>query len=137
MTANPELGETKVVIGGVPYVLAMTFNSMIALQQMFERNGEIPRVETVLQRAQDGDLFAFRAVFWTTLRRHHPALTIDQAGDLIDAAGGVNALDAMIQRVQAGSGPDEEDRAAVGGAANPPKAAKATRRRGRTGGRLT
>lgn len=138
MTANPERGETKVDIGGTTYVLASTFNSMIALQQLFEKDGKIPPVESVLMRAQRGDLTAFRAVFWAMLRRHHANVTVEQAGDLIDAAGGVAALDEMLNRAQTTSAGTPEDVTALRGAErNPRKAAKANGRRGRIGARLT
>ena len=80
MTANPERGETMVEIGGVPYVLASTFNSLIALQQHFAKDGSVPTVESVFLRAQHGDLEAFRALFWSLLQRHHPTVTIEAAG---------------------------------------------------------
>ena len=129
MTANPELGETKVVIGGVEYVLAMTFNALIELQQMFRRDGVLPKLDELLKRAQNEDYEVFRAIFWVLFRRHHPEVTVEQAGDLITKAGGLATMDALLNRAVSGSAPTGEDYAALGVDPNPRKAATARRRR--------
>lgn len=128
MTANPEKGEFGIEIGGRPYVLAMTFNGLIDLQQLFSQDGALTPIASILARAQQGDLVAVRAVFWSTLRRHHPDITVEQAGDLITAAGGSDAIDVMVNRAFDASAPDKRDMTAVGGGpANPPKAARKRR----------
>jgi hypothetical protein len=132
-TANPEKGEFGIVIGDKPYVLCMTFNGLIDLQNLFAKDGAMPSIESILLRAQRGELVAVRGVFWATLRRHHPELTVEQAGELIHEAGGAGAVDALLQNAGATSAPDPRDLAAVGGAAaRPPKGRRA---RG-TGARL-
>lgn len=124
-TANPEKGEFGVQIGGRPYVLVSTYNGLIALQNLFTVKGDKPSVEAILTRAQQGDLEAIRGVFWSTLLRHHPEITVDQAGDLIQEAGGPGAVDAMLVQSGAASAPDPRDLAAIGGAGpNPPRAAR-------------
>lgn len=124
-TANPEKGEFQIVIGGQTYVLAMAFNGLIDLQQLFAKDGAMPTIASILLRAQHGDLEAVRAVFWATLRRHHPDITVQQAGDLIQDAGGVGSVDSMIVNAVDAASPDKRDLAAVGGAeGNPPKAAR-------------
>jgi len=124
-TANPEKGEFGVVIGGKSYILVSTFNGLIDLQNMFARDGAMPTLESILNRAQRGELEAVRAVFWSTLRRHHPEVTIEQAGDLIQEAGGAGAIDTLLAQAGAASAPDPRDIAATGGgAANPRKAAR-------------
>lgn len=133
-TANPEKGEIEFVINGRPYVLVMTFNGMIDLQNLFATGGPVPKVEQILGRCADGELAAVRGVFWSLLRRHHPQVTIEEAGDLIQEAGGSRDIDALLAKAGAASGPDPRDIAALGGAAaNPPKRKRATRG---TGARL-
>jgi len=134
-TANPQQGETAIVIAGATYVVAMTFNSMIRLQQLYAVNGERPPVETIYRKAHDGDLEAYRAIFWASLCRHHPEVTLEDAGGLIDAAGGIPALDEILDDAWRQSHPDPRDEAALG----PPQktAARKTKRRGRTFARLT
>jgi hypothetical protein len=130
MSANPEKGEFGIVIEGVSYVLVTTFNGLIDLQNHFAKDGAMPSIESILMRAQRGELEAVRAVFWSTLRRHHPSVTVEQAGDLIQALGGAGALDLLLAQAGAASSPDPRDVDAVG--ANPPKA----RRRRGIGARL-
>jgi hypothetical protein len=126
-SANPEKGEFGIVIEGVSYVLVTTFNGLIDLQNHFAKDGSMPSIESILLRAQRGELEAVRAVFWSTLRRHHPQLTVEQAGDLIQAAGGAGAVDAMLANAGAASAPDPRDVEAVGGVPNPPKVARKRR----------
>ena len=133
MAANPEKGEFGIVIEGVSYVLVTTFNGLIDLQNYFAKDGAMPSIESILLRAQRGELDAVRAVFWSTLRRHHPQITVEQAGELIQAAGGMGAVDALLSGAATASAPDPRDVAAVGGATNPPKA----RRRRGIGARLS
>jgi len=125
ITANPEKGEFGIVIGAQSYVLCMTFNGLIDLQNLFAKDGAIPTIESILKRATNGELEAVRGVFWATLRRHHPNVTVEQAGELIHEAGGAGAVDAMLQHTGVASAPDPRDVEAVGGAATrPPKARK-------------
>jgi hypothetical protein len=137
--ANADKGETAVTIDGTPYVLASTFNSLIALQQLFKDvDGTLPSVDSILQRAQRGDLSAVRGVFWSTLLRHHPQMTVEQAGELIDAAGGPRALNALVDAVHQTSAADGRDVEAVQQRARPRKTAAPRRRsRGQIGARLT
>lgn len=129
-TANPQQGETPIVIAGTTYVVAMTFNAMIQLQQLFTVDGKLPLIEAVYMRGQAGDLEAYRAIFWASLQRHHPELSLEDVGRLIDVAGGPAQLDALLEAALAQSRPDPQDEAALG---RPPKTAAAPRRRrGRT-----
>jgi hypothetical protein len=132
VSANPEKGETDVVIEGVTYTLVMTFNGLIDCQNALAVNGAKPTVGQILERVSNQDVEAFRAVFWGTLRRHHPGVSLQQAGDLMDASGGMPALDMMLAQVSAQSAPDPNDvKAAEVASGRPPKAAKAARTRTR------
>lgn len=129
MSANPEKGEVDVVIGGVRYTLVMTFNGLIDVQNALAVNGVKPKVDRVMDLVAAQDLEAFRAVFWGTLRRHHPDISLQAAGELMSDAGGLPALDAMLAEVSRGSSPDPRDVKAVEVATGrPSKAAKAARK---------
>jgi hypothetical protein len=135
--ANREKGEVAVEINGATYTLVLNFNSLIALQGLFSQPGALVSVEDIFRRANDGDLEYFRALFWATLRKYHKGITVEGAGDLIDAAGGIELLNAKLLEVGEASGPDPVDTAALGGgAANPSERRKRGRPRG-TGGRST
>lgn len=136
MTANPEKGEVELVIEGVSYVLVMSFAGMIALQNKHTVDGVKPPVEAVFAKAQRGDLEAFRDVFWALFLRHHPEVTPDTAGRLMDDAGGLQRLDALLAGAMVQGQPDPRDVAAVERlSGRPPNAAATRRRRGGTGGR--
>lgn len=125
--ANPEKGEFGIEIGGRPYVLAMDFNGFIDLQGLFTKGDVVPSVDSLMDRAQKGDLAVMRGVFWATLRRHHPEITVQQAGDLINEAGGLAKVNALIDGAALAAAPDKRDVAALGGAdTRPPKARRGT-----------
>jgi len=124
VTANPEKGEVPIVIGGQTYVCVMTFNGLIDLQNELAKGGALPTVESIMTRCENGELEAVRGVFWATLRRHHPQITIEQAGDLIQELGGQAAVDSLLQKTGKASGPDPRDLVALGGGTRPRKAAK-------------
>lgn len=131
-TANPQQGETAIVIAGATYVVAMTFNATIQLQERYTVNGEKPTIESIYQRAGEGDLEAYRSIFWASLLRHHPEITPEGAGELIEAAGGPVALDRQLEAALTQSQPDPADLAAL----RPRKTATRTKtRRGRTSAR--
>ena len=136
MAANPERGEVDLDVGGASYVLAMSFNGLIELQKLFATNGVRPKVEDILGRVRDGDFEAFRAVFWAMFRRHHPDVTIEQAGDLMDRLGGLDKLDTLLSRAMDAGAPDPRDVAAMEAVSGPrPPRPAAMRRRGGTGGK--
>lgn len=107
--ANPQKGEMQVEIGGRTYVLVMTFNALLRVQQLFNRAGVMPTADSIVRAANNGDLESMRALFWALLLRHQPDLTVEQVGDLIDEAGGVEAVNELIDRAHAASAPDPKD----------------------------
>jgi hypothetical protein len=122
--ANPEKGETSVVIAGVSYTLAMTFNSGVRLQAlMSEGKPEAVPLSGILARAFKGDLLCLRALFWSLLVEHQPGITPEQAGTLIDHVGGIAAMNAIIERAIDASSPDPQDVEELN-KGNPPPAAK-------------
>ena len=94
--ANRERGEVDVVIRGKTYTLIVDFNALVELQQMYSTGTELVSVESVMVKANSGDLGALRAIFWASLRRHHPEVTVAAAGELIDIIGGIEALNALL-----------------------------------------
>jgi len=126
---NPVKGEVEFKVEGVTYTLVMTFNGLIDVQNALAVNGVKPKIERVMQLVAEQDMEAFRAVFWGTLRRHHPGISLEAAGDLTSDAGGLPALDAMLAAVSRGSAPDPRDVQAVEVAmGRPSRAAKAARK---------
>jgi hypothetical protein len=131
VTANPEKGEVELVVGDVTYVLVTSFAGMLALQNLHTVDGVKPTIESILSKAAEGDLEAFRNVFWALFRRHHPDMTLDQAERLMDDVGGMAALNAILTQAMHQGGPDPRDVQAMEVATGrPPKAARAAKPRG-------
>lgn len=120
MTANPERGEVDLVVGGKTYVLALTTNTICALEK---RTGK-PYGDLIggLVRMDHAGL---RDLVWAALQRHHgPQFkTVDAVGDLMDEAGGFK--DALVKFWELGvlnQRKGEKD----GESANPPAAQGST-----------
>lgn len=88
---------------GQEFRLAYTINAMIAFEdrtggdvlaaaQEFERRG----AEMVAGRALSMPLRPVRGLIWAGLIEHHPEMTEDAAGKVIDGAGLVAAVTAMM-----------------------------------------
>lgn len=132
--ANPERGETSVEIAGKKYTLAMTFNAGVQLQTLMSKGQpEAVPMDLILQRAMKGDLLCLRGLFWSLLLEHHPQLTPEDAGRLIDDVGGIANINALVDQAVTTSGPDPRDVEALKDGANPQKAA-GKKPRGKTGG---
>lgn len=108
--ANPHRGEVSVDVGGISYTLASSINATIEVEAMFSKaEGRKVTWKEILERFNDGSMEHKRAIFWSTLRKYHPAVTLEQAGDLSDALdlqfAGNKALEEAVQA----SAPDQAD----------------------------
>lgn len=142
--ANREKGEIDVTVEGRAYTLVLDTNAMVALETLFSTPGHEVTFDQVLARVNAGSVRHIRAFVWAALRRHHAEITVDGAGDLIHAAGGLQAFSNQLLAMVGGTTADPKDIKALGGGgsggsgaadANPPKA-QPGKRRG-TGGRST
>lgn len=108
--ANQHRGEMSVEVGGISYTLASSINATIEVEAMFSKaEGKKVTWKDILEQFNAGSMEHKRAVFWSTLRKHHPTITLEQAGDLsdaLDAQLGGNA--AVVEAVQT-SAPDPAD----------------------------
>lgn len=107
--ANPQRGELQVTAGdGTAYTLKLTTNALAAVEGLLTMPGAPPvKAIDVLREAKAGSLRAIRAVTWGMLRAHHPATTVEQAGDLLDDEAFATSVIAAV----AAAMPDPEDRA--------------------------
>lgn len=120
MTANPLKGETDLKAGEVTYTLALSINELVKLEQLLDV-GIIEIADWFNDRTKIrvGNM---RAILWAALQRHHSELTLEDAGDIIAAAGLGVIVEKLGAAVQA-SFPEAE------AVENPPQAG----RRGGTG----
>ncbi len=108
--ANQYRGEVSIEINGTTYTMAPSINATIEVELMFSKvEGRKVYWREILEQLNAGSMEHKRAVFWATLRKHHPSVTLEQAGDLsdaLDAQLGANA--ALLEAVQT-SAPDPAD----------------------------
>lgn len=128
--ANPERGEVSIDIGGTSYTLAPSINAIIKVEAMFSKaEGRKVTWSDVLKHLNAGSMEHKRAVFWATLLKYHPDVTIEQAGDLSDVLDrqlGSNA--ALVDAVTTGA-PDPADVKELG-AGRPPRAQRKSKTNG-------
>lgn len=121
--ANPERGEVDLpirrksdgeIVGN--YVLKMGLNVGIALSKRIGKP-----LEDCLLAIQNGDLEAIREFAFCVLQMHHSAevLTPEDAGDVIDRAGGLEPFFDVFNALMKESAPE-------GRTANPRKASRRT-----------
>lgn len=128
--ANRERGEFEVQIAGVQYTLVMNTNALAAAQEALSTPKEIAKIEDIYQAVNNGSVKHVIVFFWAALRKYHPLVTVEQAGELIDAAGGLSGFGPLMSAVNARSEPDKADVQELR-RANPPRArANGTRGRG-------
>jgi hypothetical protein len=72
--ANPVKGEVAFEVEGRDYKLVLDFNALCEVEDVLGADGmDLARPK------------AIRAIFWAALLRHHPDVTVQDAGDLIGA----------------------------------------------------
>jgi hypothetical protein len=79
---SPLNGEITFDAGGRSYRLVLGFNALCAAEVQTGK-----RWSDIMADAQSGSPSVIRVLFWAGLRKHHPEVTVDGAGDLIDAVG--------------------------------------------------
>lgn len=120
--ANREHGEVVVKVGNKDYTLRPTFNSLCEYERI---SGKTP--EDFLEGMERGTFSGLRISVWCLLQKHHrdEIRTIDDAGDWIEAAGGVDVVLAHLKQI----GELNSDTVSGGPLANPPRARAGTGKR--------
>jgi len=123
MAANPLRGEIDLVAGDTTYTLRPTTNALVALEKATGlAYGDL------LNRLPAMDMVHLRAMIFHLLQPVHgkTVKTLEQAGDLIDAAGGHHGVFPVIVAMLALNRPKKDDTKAGGGDGNPPDAQAGT-----------
>lgn len=126
MAGNPERGEVAVTVGDGVYTLRPTFDSLCELEEIVGKP-----LHELMQGIMQGRLSGLRAVVWCFLQDQHAAdfPTLKHASVWIEAAGGIEVVRPMVERVLGINAPEAGAATAAGAAARPRKA------RAGTGGR--
>jgi len=115
IAANPLKGETELKAGEETYILALSINELVRLEQLLDVGIiEIAEWFNDPRRIRVGNM---RAILWAALQRHHEGTTLEQAGDIISVVGLGQIVDTLGTAVQA-SFPEAET------SANPPTASQ-------------
>ena len=84
--ANREKGEVSFEVDGTSYTLSIDLNAMVALEEYFSTPDKDVTFQDVVQQMNRGRMKYLRAFLWQALRKHHPDMTLEQAGALVNAA---------------------------------------------------
>jgi hypothetical protein len=95
--ANPHRGEVALEVEGKVYTLVCNINVMCELEALLGK----AMTEIISDMSRVTNL---RAVLWACLKTHHQ-LTIEEAGDILQAAG-YNAAIKINEALAAASPPD-------------------------------
>lgn len=123
MTANRERDEVRLSIDGKDYLLVLDIEAMCALEEMFSTPGHEVTFGEIAEKAERGSVRYVRAFWWSTLIRHQPDITLQQASDLIGKMGGLVALNRALEQVGKASAPDKRDVETAGRRAKGPRKA--------------
>jgi len=85
--ANPQKGELDIDIAGKTYRLALDLNALCEFQDLVYPNDPDFDMGDTIARIGKGNFILSRALFWATLRRYHPEMTIRDVSDLVSGYG--------------------------------------------------
>ena len=123
--ANRQKGEVALEIEGQTYTLVLDMDAMCQLEDLFSTDKKDATFPEIMEKVQRRSLRHIRGVIWAALRRHHKDVTVEQAGELLIAAGGITGLDQQLMKLAESTQPDKED-AVVNGSGRPRKAQRRT-----------
>jgi hypothetical protein len=92
---NSKRGGVTLTVDGVDYLFRITTNALIAYKDMMGQSFQ-EGLEAI--QANQDDFRTARAVIWTALA-HDKAITVEDAGDVMDAVGLPAALAAFTEAV--------------------------------------
>lgn len=107
--ANREAGQISFVVDGKTYTLVLNTSVMATLEDHFSTPTHDVAWDVIWGRVLRGSVKTVRALLWAMLQPHHPSVTIEQAGTLIDRAGGFEGLTHILQQAAKASTPDPKD----------------------------
>jgi hypothetical protein len=121
--SNAHKGEVSLPVGGETYTLRYSYDSLCALEGITDR-GFFELAAEMAGLAQEPGKFrlgTLRAVLWAALREHHKGITLQQAGELIPAAGGVVVIVEKINEALTRAWPEMAKETSEPHPPNPPE----------------
>lgn len=110
--ANPERGEVALTIGDRTYTLVLDMDGICQAEAALSSPGQIVSITEIFYGAAIGSQRHARVLVWASLRRHHPDLSLERAGELMGEFGGAEKFFEVVKALRASTEPDAEDRPA-------------------------
>lgn len=86
--ANRERGDVELRMAGKTFTLNIGLNAMALVEDLFSKPGHVVTWDYVFGPGlESGSILYIRGVLWAALQKHHPGLTVDHVGDLIEQEG--------------------------------------------------
>ncbi len=127
--ANTEKGESTYTVKGTGYRMCLDSDAMVEMESAASTREQRVFFPQVMAWARQGSWTHQRILVWASLRKHHPEVTLKQAGDImLDSA--TEELAKAITDLAIASSPDPKDLETLGVKPNPP-AAQGKRERSR------
>jgi len=99
--------ETTLTVEGQVYRLVLDINAQILVEEQASTPTKEVSFQSVAEAAMKGRQTASRLLFWGSLQRHHPTITLAQAGDLMSSVD-LGAAAAMREAMKE-TAPDLDD----------------------------
>lgn len=105
--ANPLRGEVDLVAGETTYTLRMSINEIVQLETLLDLG--VLEISALLGDASNLRLGPWRAALWAALQCHHKGTSLEDAGEIIAAAGFPNVMGKVSEALQAAFPQPEPD----------------------------
>ncbi len=102
--ANREKGEVDLVIAGETYRLCLDTNAMAHVENLFSTPEKDVSFFQVFSKLGTGSIRHMRGILWGALQKHHPNLSVNDVGDLIQKAGGFSKFGDEFTRAMEDAG---------------------------------
>jgi hypothetical protein len=112
--ANGQRGEVSLTVSGRTYTLVLNTNAMAAIETHLSTPAKDVTWDEFWPRVLRGSVRAICVLLWGMSRKHHPELTVDDVGELVDAVGGLPGLVSVVSAANTSATPDPEDLKATG-----------------------
>lgn len=108
---NPHRGQATFTVDGKTYTMRGSIDAICALESISGKG-----MIAIIRELSDPELMSLsltRQVLWAMLQEHHPEMTLQDAGELIPAAGGLKAITKSIEEALVRMSPDIAKEAGV------------------------
>lgn len=96
---NTRRGDVSIDINGKQYRLVLDIGAMCAVEAQMSTDDYDATFGEIIAKAEKGSIRCLRALWWGTLIRHQPEITLEQASELIQDIGGLDVLQVRLLEV--------------------------------------